>query len=196
MPLAFGGELVGSQSYGEEKLRTDGGESVFGSWCGMRGEDRNLYVLNKGNYAASYENGTLYLTLLRTPAYTGHPINDREILFQDRYTERIDTGVREFEFSLRFGKEDINAEREAALYSEKPFTLSFFPLYKGDKRKSALVAEGGEVTAFYKRGDEYVVRVYNPKNAEAEASVCSEALGINEKVRLGAFEFKTITVKK
>lgn len=196
LPLAFGGELVGSQSYGEEKLRTDGGESVFGSWCGMRGEDRNLYVLNKGNYAASYENGTLYLTLLRTPAYTGHPINDREILFQDRYTERIDTGVRVFEFSLRFGKEDINAEREAALYSEKPFTLSFFPLYKGDKRESALVAEGGEVTAFYKRGDEYVVRVYNPKNAEAEASVCSEALGINEKVRLGAFEFKTITVKK
>lgn len=195
IPLSIDGEPIGEQAYGEEALRTDGGESVFGAWCGVRGTEGNFYAFNRGNYAASYEKGVLYLTLLRTPAYTGHPINDREILFQDRYTERIDVGVREFSFSFRFGTKAINPTREAALYGEAPFALSFFPLYEGDAREAALYADGGEVTAFYKKEDDYVIRVYNPKSESADVRICSKGLGLDRTVRLSAFAFETITVK-
>lgn len=194
IPVCFTGDIIGEQSYGEELLRTDGGESVFGSYCGIRGSETDLYVLNNGNYSASYENKTLYLTLLRTPAYTGHPINDREILLQDRYTDRIDTGVREFEFSVVFGKVD-KIGKVAGIYGEKPFALSFFPYFEGNTNKAPINVEGGLLTAFYYKNGKYVIRIYNPENVSKDVSVKSDILGINDTFRLNSFGFETIEVK-
>ena len=87
-------------------------------------------MINERTYGADCARGELRLSLLRSPAYAAHPILDRPILPEDRYSPRNDQGERLFHFWLQGGPaaERLAAvDREALAHNEKPMALSFFP---------------------------------------------------------------------
>lgn len=118
------GEAFGQTAFGAEKLRADGNEASYQKWCGIRNKNDALYVINNSMYAGSFNAGTMYLTLLRTPIYSAHPIEDRQIAPHDRFIKHIDMGERSFEFKIT-SSEDY--EKKALIFNEAPIVMSYFP---------------------------------------------------------------------
>ena len=122
-------ECWGQKMLGRARLYENGTENVSQKWISVCNDKLGLTILNRGSYGSSFENGELRLTLLRSPAYTAHPIDDRIILPQDRFLSRIDIGERSFLFSIHGGERECQlntADKEAAVYNEAPFARSYF----------------------------------------------------------------------
>ena len=64
------------------------------------------------------------------PGYSAHPIGERDRVPQDRFTERIDQGERQFRFWFNGGAAGgrlAAIDREALAHNETPPALCFFP---------------------------------------------------------------------
>jgi alpha-mannosidase len=200
IPADFEAEFIGETAYGVQSLLQTGIEEDFQKWCALEGKYSSISVVNNGIYAASCSENELAVTLLRSPAYSGHPINSREILHQDRYTQRIDQGEREFAVKLYFDTDKKEISRLAQTENEKPFALSFFPQGKGEKIKPFMSVEGSGVmlTAFKQADDKkgYILRLFNSLPEKTECTLKMNYFNISEKLQLIPFEIKTFRVQK
>lgn len=193
-------EFIGQVAYGHQPLKTDGTESVSQKWLAVvdRKSDIALTCVNNGTYASDYCNGELRLTLLRSPAYSAHPIGDRKILPCDRFLSRIDQGERNFMF--RFNAGTVNGmletiDRKALVANEKPFALSFYPCGQGQTPKSGILVSDNavQVTATKKSQDDkaYIFRLFEPTGKKRKTSVTIPWANIKFTVTLDKFEIKT-----
>ena len=189
--------LVGQVAFGAEELPMTGRENVAQRWAALTDGNRALGVINDGTYGLSGKEGTLWLSLLRSAAYTGHPINDRKIIPQDRYTAHIDQGERLFRFVLCPGKagevlEGISRKADAA--GEKPTVLSFFPAGNdGCTPLPALLMLSDSVIqlpALKKAADGRgcILRLFNPTAEARSTTVESLLLHAPLSVTLGKYE--------
>lgn len=80
---AKNGRFYGQTAFGAEELDADGNEVTYQKWCGVKGENTSVYVINNSMYAGSFKDKSMYLTLLRTPVYSAHPIEQRQIAPHD-----------------------------------------------------------------------------------------------------------------
>ena len=189
------GELFGQKAFGREPLSNEGCEDVFNDWCGVFRGEEGLYAVADGTYACSYNKECLYLNLLRTAAYTGHPIYDRPLVPQDRYTDRFDLGERSFSFT--FGVDTCDtAERAAMIGREAPIAFSFFPKHTDVTLKSTpfLTLSNERVqlsAAFRRKTGTYLVRLYNASDKAQEATLKIPALGVDETLAFTPFTFRT-----
>lgn len=184
---------------GEEPMRNGGAECVGHRYLRVRGADGAMSILNRGIYGYSRNDGELHLTLLRAAGYTTHPIDGRKSLPQDRYSPHIDQGERLYPVRLLFGT-DSSIARRAQSYNEEPFILSFFP--DGDTKNAvnvppAVLLEGdGEIimTALKQArgGDGWILRLFNPQDCAASATLASPALAVCRSVRLAPYELQTL----
>lgn len=192
IPSNFEGKLIGQEMFGSEELVTDGSEVVFHDYVGLFNGDDGMFMINNGTYGGSFENNTLYLSLLRTAAYTGHPINDRTILKQDRHTDRIDIGYREFKFRFSVGKEST-AEKMAYENANRVTALSFFT-YGGEKENGEpLITISNpfvEVVSLRIKDNGLFVRVYNGTNNKQECEIEIKELNIKKNISLNKYEFE------
>ena len=152
------GDFLGQTALGVRKLETDGCEVSFQQWCGTSG----VYVLNRGTYAGSFKEDKILISLMRTPVYAAHPIEDRPICEDDRYTEHIDLGEREFEYRIVCG-ENLPIERMAQSYNMMPEALSFFPCGEGKKPEQLAEIKNDSIimTNISPAENGYYVRFYN-----------------------------------
>ncbi|MBR6271583.1 MAG: alpha-mannosidase [Lachnospiraceae bacterium] len=133
LPTECGGmSLYGQDVFGREELPVDGREVCFQKWCGFTDEKSGFAVINAGTYGGSCEDGTILLSLLRTPVYSAHPIPERQLADRDIYLDHVDMGEREFDFRLT--AETKLLDRDAEIYSQSPYALSFFPSGGGEKK--------------------------------------------------------------
>lgn len=174
LPVAFSdNHCYGQVVFGCDRLREDGTENVAQQWLAITNTTHAFTVINTGSYASSYDNDELRLTLLRSAAYCGHPIEDRDIIPKDRFLPRIDMGERTFRFVLNSGsvKQRMNAiTREAQIENEAPYALSFFPAGE-DPLPPLLTMDNNCVilTSLKKHADGWMVRMLNPT---ADKQVC------------------------
>lgn len=194
---------LGQVMYGVEELRTNGDECVAQKWVAAVSDkdDRAVTIVNDSIYGSDFKDGEIRLTLLRSPAFSGHPINDRPIVPQDRFTARIDQGERLYSFWLNAGTaaERLNAvDREALTKNEKPFALSFFPAGHGKTLQPAvqLTGEAVVMTAMKKAeaNNDVIVRVFNPTPAESKAALRLPALDVHTDLTFKPFELKTLRI--
>lgn len=204
VPSAFGkSEYWGGIASGLEKLRNDGGEAVAQKWVALLDQDNKntLGILNDCIYGSSCKDNVISLTLLRSPAYSGHPIGDNPILIEDRYTPRIDQGERHYSFKLIFGdKKSVmkTIDRAGLEFNEKPMVLTAYPSGEGDKPDELLEISGKKISlqAFKKAedGNGYIMRLYNGSLKKSKASVVSKALEFEIEVEMGATEIATFRI--
>jgi alpha-mannosidase len=194
---------LGQVAYGRGELPANGDEAVAHKWVAAvsKRSRRAITVINDGTYGSSFSDGEIRLTLLRSPAYSGHPIGDREIVPQDRATPRIDQGERVFRFRMNAGSANHRLDaidREALSAAELPMALSFFPCGAGDVLKPTVVVEGEGVliTAMKHagRGPGVVVRLFEPTGRARTVRLRLPGLGMKIPVKIGAFEIKTLRI--
>lgn len=189
---------MGQVAYGVDGLPSNGDEVVAQKWVAVvsKSHDTALTIINDGIYGSDFCYGEARLSLLRSPAYSGHPIADRPIVPQDRYSPRIDQGERLYHFWLNGGSvpERLAAvDREALTHNEKPMALSFFPVGGDTEPKPFLTVSGDvvQLTALKQAeaGQGLVVRLFNPTAQGQTATVTLP--GTSKTVDLHPFEVVT-----
>lgn len=159
-------ECLGQKMLGRIRLYENGSENVSQKWIAVCGDRFALTVMNKGSYGSSFEKGELRLTLLRSPAYTAHPIDERPILPQDRFLSRIDIGERLFCFSIYGGEKEklmCTIEKEALIFNEFPFARSYFTSKSGNAVSVNIRLENEQIQllCLKRHEDGYLMRLYN-----------------------------------
>ena len=201
VPACFGAnECIGEQPYGREVLKKELEENVSQKYIALYSSEKAILAVNNGVYGSSFddENESLKITLMRSPSYCAHPIDNRIVVPQDRAMPYIEQGERDFSFSFNFGnKETIlnKASRIAQHFNMSPMVLSFYPTGVGSLPDSPVKITGNDnvnITAFKKaeNNDGYVIRIFNPTE---NSQNCVVSFKNSEKsVDLGAFEIKTL----
>jgi len=190
----------GQVAYGMDDLPSDGKEVVAQKWTAVHDQENDFVMIemNDGTYGSDYANGEMRLSLLRSPGYTGHPIHDRTIMPQDRYSNRIDQGERVYRFWFNAGKASellTTVDRDALTVNEKPFALSFFPPGTGQRPESSLILSDSSilVTTFKKaeRSEDYIIRLFEPTGQSRTTELHIPSLNMKQVITLGKFEIKT-----
>jgi len=192
----------GQAGYGVSELANNGNEAVAQKWVAVVCRDRNLALtcINDGTYGSDFSKNVLRLTLLRSPAYSAHPGENGVIsLACDRYTPRIEQGVRLFRFWLNGGKVRKRldrVDREALVKNEKPFALSFYPPGVGKKPKPLVVLSDDvvQITAIKRaeRNSELIIRLFEPTGRKRTTVLSLPWLGKKIRITLAGFEIKTL----
>ncbi|HOJ32339.1 MAG TPA: glycoside hydrolase family 38 C-terminal domain-containing protein [Candidatus Hydrogenedentes bacterium] len=192
---------LGQVAYGRDELPGDKREVVAQKWVAAISDDHALTLINDGVYGSDFYKNAIRVSLLRSPAYAGHPIDSRPIVPQDRYTPRHDQGERFFRFWLQGGKttDRLNCiEREALVHNETPFLLSFYPSGMGSKPLPGILLDDEVVvlTAFKQceDGEDYIVRLFEPTGESRATKLTIPPLGICETILLNPFEIKSLRV--
>lgn len=197
-------EVLGQVAYGAEEFPPDGKEMVFQKWVAVVSESQDLVLtcINDGIYGFDCRDGELRLSLLRSPAYSAHPLKGKLKMAGDRFLPRMDQGEREFTFWINGGKlkERIaSVDREALAHNEKPFALTFNPPGKGDKSQPVILLHDNviQMTAFKKCEDsnDYIIRLFEPVGEERTAVIELPVMGIKQQITLKPFEIKTLKLK-
>ncbi len=208
LALPFAGavsDFLGQAAYGTQALPMNGDEAVSQQWVALvDGKGRRaLTVINDGTYGSDFSPRTgLRLSLLRSPAYSGHPIGDKAITPQDRFVPRIDQGEHIFRFWLSGGDSVSSLQtvgRKAQAVNEAPFVLSFFPPGSGGKPKPAILLSDRviQVTAckFAENNNDLIVRLFEPTGRKRATVLSIPALKVRRKLAFGGFEIKTLRIR-
>jgi len=194
---------MGQVAYGADELKSNGDEAVAQKWVAAVSDSRDaaLTVLNDGIYGSDFSKGEIRLSLLRSAVYSGHPIGDRPIVPQDRYTARIDQGERFFSFRINAGRSKERmalVDREALVFNEKPMALSFFPSGAGTKAKPfvTLSDPSAQLAACKKAeaGDGLIARLFEPAGRRRATTVSLPFARMRKRVVLEKFEILTFLV--
>lgn len=187
------GTPYGETAFGEQPLYSNGNESVYHKWCGIRQGNDHLYVVNNSFYGGSFTNSSMRLSLLRTPVYSAHPIHDRQIAPHDRMHKHIDMGERHFSFRITTAD---NVQREAMVFNEAPRLISFFPSGEGEKPQKAVEIDNPYIflSSIKKaeNGYQLVLHNFSPNNQVAEISLCNKQEKI--KLQFTKYELKLVNI--
>lgn len=202
VPSAVEGQYLGQGVFGWGPLPQDGTECVSQKWCGLFNDRHALTIANTGVYGSHCEGNTILLSLLHSPAYAAHPIDDRKLVHEERFIPRMDQGEHRLRFVVTGGPA---AERqrlvdfEAQVLNEVPFTFSAFPSGGGTlPRQMVLLSDPSvQLTAMYydeERGG-CLLRLWNSQPSEKQVVVTLPVWGISRTVRMGGFRFQTWLVR-
>ncbi|MEN6384646.1 MAG: glycoside hydrolase family 38 C-terminal domain-containing protein [Phycisphaerales bacterium] len=202
IPMTDAGcEYFGQTAFGIQQLPSNGDEAVAQKWVAVvnKKSDKCFTCINDGIYGSDFSGRSMRLTLLRSPAYSGHPVNKNKVISESQFTERIDQGERLFRFWIdggsiaeRFAKID----NEALAKNEKPFALSFFP--NGDGKMpmpfAILNNESIGISAIKKaeNNNDWIIRLFNSTDKKQSAQLKLPVLGMAQKLSFRPFEIKTI----
>jgi alpha-mannosidase len=191
----------GQVAYGVQEFPTTGRELVAQKWVAAYSpsDDKALTVINDGSYGSDFAEGELRLSLLRSAAYAAHPIGERPLVLQDRYTERIDQGERLYRFWFTPGSRKerlLRVDREALVRNEVPFAISFNPSGHGVKPQVGVTLSDDivQMTALKlaEASDNYVIRLFEPTGTARKTTLRIPSANVEKDIQLGAFEIKTL----
>ena len=201
VPTVIREKCLGQGMFGAQELNTDGTENVSQQWLAAAGMDKMLTVANNGVYGSDFCDGEMRISLMRTAAFTAHPIFDRVILPQDRFSPRIDQGERLYRFVMNAGDEKArmaDISREAQLLNEPPYALSFFPDGDGKAPVSAakLTGKGVQLTALRpaRDGSGIIVRLFEATGNGGSAHMELPMINAAFDAELAPFEILTMKV--
>jgi alpha-mannosidase len=199
-----GGDVSYQTAYGAERVTRPGEELCGHRWVLMRSADgrRALTVVNDTTYGFDVADGELRVSLLRAPAYAGHPVDaDAPIVRQDRFEPREDQGEHTFRFWLSAGnaRERIDAiDRESAIRTEEMMVVCAFPSglgrvpSPGVRLSDATVRIGA--LKMSEDGARLVVRLFEPTGETRSTDLHVPALGLVVPVTLRPFELRTLVI--
>ena len=161
-----------------------------------------LTCINDSTYSSSFSDNTLYLTLLRSPAYSA-PSDEKAYvkLVQDRFLPRMDQG--QFTFRFWFNADTISRrkrqiDREALVKNEQAFVLSFFPENAGRKIKPLAVLSDDvvQITAMKKaqKNNDLIIRLFEPSGRKRSTILSLPLIYKKIKIELTPFEIKSLRV--
>jgi alpha-mannosidase len=205
IPTPFAGaEVLRQTAYGTERVDREREELCGHRWLAVVPADRRcaLTVVSDRTYGFDFDEGELRVSLVRSPAYAGHPVDDvTPIVRQDRFEPREDQGEHVFRFWLKAGPAAERLEsidREAAVRTEDLLALNAFPSGDGSRLVPGVEIVGGVVRLgalkYSEDGKALVVRLFEPTGQRRSATVSIPPLALSFVVDLRPFELRTVLV--
>ncbi len=196
LPLKKKGAYFGEQIFGQERLHEDGVECASQRFQYVDfGEEKVFGILNKSTYGSCYEEGTIYLSLLRHACYCAHPMGeDRPLVHPNRYYDHLDQGQRDYHYRIgAFKKADL--PNEAKLFLMKPFAFNVFPTDYCVPEKQVRFALSNpeiELVTFKQRekDETYIARLFNNDEVSKKSSLSIGDASLD--LSFGKFEVKTV----
>jgi alpha-mannosidase len=204
--LAFPGRLtdaecLGQVAYGVQKFDRDGEELIAQQWVGLFSHQtgRAFTVANQTTYGFDYSDGELRLSLLRSPAYAGHPVDDSTpIVRQDRFTPRMDQGEHLFHFRIHAGQADERLKAidlESRLLNGGSMSLCCYPKKKGKKPESAITLSHPAIRLsalkMAEKSGRFIIRLFETTGKPVE-EVRFTIYDLPFRLEFGPFEIKTL----
>jgi alpha-mannosidase len=199
-------ECMGQVAYGTQEFSRPGEELIAHKWVGLfsRTEDKAFTISNQTTYGFDYSDGTIRVSLLRSPAYAGHPVDDfTPIVRQDRFTPRMDIGEHVFRFRFNAGvlrNRLESVDQESRLLNCPSMCLCCFPK-KTKKKVSSLINLTNPTIRlaaikFAESDDRVIVRLFEPTGNPARTEVIFPILGLNADLVFKPFEIKTLAIDR
>ncbi len=195
LPICAQGRLVGQTAFGTEALFTDARENVAQRFVAMEYANGTcLAVMNTNTYGSHFENGALYLSLVRGVGYCVHPIKERDLLPSNRYIKRMDQGENNFSFRIGVIKRDA-LERATQEFTQKPYAVNVFPTKASATMHPFDVRLADEVISLVtaKKADDkdaLIFRLFNNTNAAVDTAFTVQNATIP--LHFTKFEVKTL----
>ena len=122
-------------------------------------------IFDKSRYGGHFEDGTLYLSLVRGTTYCANPIEDRKLIPDDRFTKKMDQGEHNYSFRVSVCDE-IDLDRKANEFNRKPYAVNVFPLGEMDTENEFTVSVSNQNISLVtmKKSDKrdgYLLRLIN-----------------------------------
>lgn len=191
IPTTVNGDFACQSAYGVDIFPQNGFEYPTHRFISMRDGDRAVSVFNNCIGATSAKDRTMYMTLMRGIAYCAHPIDDRQLIRDDRYIPFAEQGKHEFNF--RFGVHDVAVtDTLAQEFCEPVYAVNAFPAGSGEKTYAQvrLSNQAVTLTAMYYEDGGYVVRMFNDNDTP---QVCEVRIGDDSTtIQLGKYEIYTM----
>lgn len=204
VPTTMAGEVLAQTAYGVDRVERAGEEVCGHRWVALLSRDGRhaLTLVNDSTYGFDVADGELRVSLLRAPAYAGHPVDEATpIVRQDRFEPREDQGEHEFRFWMKAGgaRERLEAiDRESIVQTEEPMALCAFPSGDGDPLLAGLSLGDQAVRLaalkMSEDGSRLIVRLFEPTGRPRSTQVRVPALGLAFDVALRPFELRTIAI--
>ena len=165
VPVPNAGKVIGQTAFGTEELFADGRETISHRFTAVEAGDKYVAIFDKSRYGGHFENGTLYLSLVRGTTYCAHPIEDRMLIPDDRYTRKMDQSEHNYFFRL-CACDELELDRKANEFNLKPYAVNVFPLGEKDRESKFDVAVSNKnisLVAMKKsdKKDGYILRLIN-----------------------------------
>ena len=195
VPFNVSGELIGQVPFGTDTLFMDGRENISQRFIAIDTGNACPAIFKNGVYGSHFENGAIYLSLVRGVTYCAHPIGERELIPPDRFTKKIDQGENSYSFRLSVC-ERKELERKANEFSEKPYGLNIFPIpCENESVKPLEISVGGDVISVdtvkkQYAGDAIIFRLVN--NTPSKESSYLMVNGAKIELSFGKYEVKTV----
>jgi alpha-mannosidase len=190
--------------FGVEHHTREREELVSHRWlaCVSANGTRALTIVNDATSGFDVEGGEIRISCLRSPAYAGHPVDDRTpIVRQDRVEGRVDLGEHVFRFWLAGGsaEERLAAiDREATAHAETPMALVAFPSGTGAPAVPGATLSDPVVQLSAMKlsddGSRLIVRLFEPMGVARHTTLTIPALGVAIDLHLSPFEVRTLAV--
>jgi alpha-mannosidase len=205
VPTPFdGGDVRAQVAYGVEMVRPRAEEVIGHRWLAVLSPDgaRALTIVNDTTYGFDVASGEVRLSLLRAPAYAGHPVDDdTPIVRQDRFEPREDQGEHVFRFWLDAGPAAarlLAIDREAAVRTERLMSLCAFPSGRGRLGRRGVFLEDPVVRLaalkLSEDGRALVLRLFEPTGSARRTLVRIPALDLAVPVDMGPYELRTLRI--
>ncbi len=194
LPTPFeNGRFLAQSAFGVEENEKNGKEDTYQKWCGIVEDKIGLCALSKGSGGVDARGGEIRLSLLRTPMYSNHPIDDVPLAPVDRFGDRIDLGERHISIRLLPYGDDVDFRAEQ--YIEPLYTLSFFPSGNGEKPSDIIsISDRRVLLSTMRREREGIVfRLYHAGEGEIQTDV--NVFGRIYKIAFSTYEVKTFIYK-
>ena len=198
------GTCRGQDAYGIAEVDRYGEELVAQKWVGVTSSDRQsaLTVINDSTYGFDFKEGELRSSLLRSPAYSGHPVgDDLSIVLPDRFEPRIDQGKHTFRFWLNAGEAAdrySRIDREATVKNGPPMSLCCYPKGTGIKVPQGVTLSDDviQLTALKmsEDGKRLILRLFEPTGHTRKTQVTVPCLQMEFGVAFSGFELKTLAI--
>jgi alpha-mannosidase len=197
-------ECLGQVAFGVQKYGREGEEQVAQKWVGLFSPetDCGFTVVNRATYGFDHSDGDLRLSLLRSPAYAGHPVDlATPIVRQDRFTPRMDQGEHIFRFRIHGGPMAARlrlVDLESRLLNTGSMSLCCFPVRRGKKPGSAIAISDPSVNLVAmkkaERGNELIIRLFNTTGQVTDPIVSFPERDLSIQLNFTGYEVKTLIV--
>ncbi len=204
LPPSTENVYTGQIMFGREQLR-QGEETVSQKWVMLSDKETGnaIAVFNKGTYGASYAEGELGITLLRSAGYAAADAVMGKTLQEEQWAPRMEQGERYYHFRIAAGQEEElgqQLDRMAQAYNEEPYGFAYCP--PGYGRDEAPGRDEGflridnprVILSAMKRSEDrdgYIMRLYESSGTDTAATVSLLNNRIRKEIAFHAFEIKT-----
>ena len=194
VPFNVTGNLIGQTAFGTQELFTDGRENVAHRFVALDMGKKCISLMNTSVYGSHFENDALYMSLVRGVTYCAHPIGERQLIPNDRFTKKIDQGENNYSFRLTVTDRG-QLERKANEFISKPYALNIFPIPNNKTLSSLDVSIGGDVISLVTMKKAYdsnaiIFRLIN--NTPYSEKSYIKVNGTTFDLSFGKYEVKTV----